>query len=190
MSGTVRAGLIFGFAAVLAVVVSAFLPIPCLGPILVTVLGVGAGYTAAKTTGATRDQRIGRGATTGAIGGLIALVGSVIALFLVYNIPAYQQVIQQQVDQMLRQSPELAEFDRGTLVAAAIGIASFCSGIINFLLMLVGGIIGSLFWKGTPPATAAATDYEPSSGDSPYPPPSRSSEGGGRVYDTDEADRT
>jgi hypothetical protein len=209
MSGTVRAGLVFGLAAALAVTGSALLPIPCLSLISVIALGVGAGYTAAKTTAATREQRIGRGVTAGAIGGLIALVGSAIGLFFVYSIPTYQQQFQPLIDQMLQQTPELEDLgiDLGILLAATVG---FCSGIINFFLMLISGLLGGLFWKGAPGAAATgaqgygSTGYGPGGGPGYSPPgdnyPDQPSgygdrstgraEDNVRIYDPDDRNRT
>lgn len=205
MSGTVRAGLVFGLAAVGAVIGSTLLPIPCLSLFAVIALGLGAGYTAAKTTNATRDQRVGRGLTAGAIAGGIALVGTTIAIIVFSQLPFVQNQIQAQVGQALQQNPDLGEsgLDPAQLAQLATGlggvVGGFCAGIMNFLIMLICGLLGALFWKG-----AAAGQYVPAGG-SPYTPPQGGSyipnqtnttgyggttttpnEGGPRIYDSND----
>lgn len=156
MSPVVRTGLVFGLAAVGAVAGSALLPIPCIGFLSAIALGLGAGYTAAKTTNATRDQRIGRGATAGAIAGGIVLVGGTIAVIVISQLPFMQAQIQASVNQALQQNPELAGsgLDPATIASFAAGgfglIGGLCGGLINFIVMLITGLLGALFWKGTP----------------------------------------
>ncbi len=203
MSGTMRAGLVFGLASVAAFLGALLIPIPCLNVILalasVIALGWGAGYTAAKTTGAGPGQGAGRGATAGAIGGAISLVGLAVALFIIVNIPAVQDRIALIYQQVLEQNPELVTPGVDpTLVGRTAGVVlGFFCGIINFILMVIGGLVGGVMWKGAPgTATAGTPGHEPPSSGSPYyPPPStgdqatRSSEGGVRVYDTDDPNR-
>jgi hypothetical protein len=210
MSGTVRAGLIFGIAAVFAFVGSLLLIAvsPCIGGILAlgsaVALGWGAGYTAAKNTGAGPGQGTARGLTAGAIGGTILLIGSVIVFLLLFLIVANvlnDPNVRNQVEEMLRENPSFRDIDIPT--TAVLGLTNillsgaflgFCIGIINLVLMLLGGAIGGAMWKGTP--GTAATGYGPTGG-TPYHPSSspvesstRSSEGGVRIYDTDEPNRS
>lgn len=220
MSGTVRAGVIFGLAAVGAVIGASLLqllvPIPCIGLLSVIALGLAAGYTAAKTTHATRDQRISRGLTAGALAGLIVLVGGGLGIFLVSLLPAYQAQIQAGVSQAFQNNPDLSGSginpnDFATLLSGGAGIiGGICGGLFNFLIMLICGLLGSLFWKGTAapayvPAGGALPGqsydnqpYNPSYGNQPpsnqpygnppyNPPPSQ--EGGARVYDPNDPNR-
>lgn len=166
MSGAVRVGLVFGIAAVLAIVGSTLLGLivplgGCLGFISVIALGLGAGYTAAKVTMATREQRIGRGATAGAIAGLIVLVLGTLASILLTQLPEYQAQMQATLEE-LQQNPNVA-IDPNDLAAFAgiTGVAaSFCSGLINAIVMVICGLLGALFWKGAP----AASGYGPQGG--------------------------
>jgi len=215
MSPVVRAGLVFGLAAVAAVAGSALLPIPCLGFLSVIALGLGAGYTAAKNTNATRDQRVGRGATAGAIAGGVALVGGTIAVIAISQLPFMQAQIQAGVNQALQQNPELAEtgLDPAQLAALAAGaggiVGGLCGGLINFIAMLITGLLGALFWKGAPtyvPAgganygTPPAGGYIPNqSGGQTYGTPTdpasgqpygnQSDQGGARIYDPNDPNR-
>lgn len=206
MSGTVRAGLLFGLAAIVASIAALFLPIPCVNFILsigsVIALGWGAGFTAAKTTGATSDQRLGRGLTAGAIGGVVVLIGSVIALIALSGVIMSIPGIQEQISEALQQNPDAANLnpdDVGTFLGAGLGVVGFCMGLVNFLLMLLGGLIGGLSWKA--PAAAAyvpagGSAYTPASGgyvptqtsSSTYTPPTES-EGGARIYDPNDPNR-
>ncbi len=202
MSGTVRAGLLFGIAAVFAFVVSLLLGVilPCINLLLgfaaIIALGWGAGYTAAKNTGAGPGQGAGRGATAGAIGGTVVLLGLMVAFLLLFNLPPVQAQIAQVYRETLQQNPELVTpgIDP-TLVGSTAGLVfGFFCGIINFILMLIGGAIGGMMWKGSPGTTTTGT-AEPTGG-RPYHPPSSpgetstpSSEGGVRIYDTDEPNR-
>lgn len=212
MSPTVRAGLIFGAGAIVALIGSTLLPIPCLGFLSVLALGMGAGYTANKVMNSARDRRIGRGATAGAIGGVLALVGTVIAVLIALNLPGTQAAIQEQ----LAANPDLG--DAGidpaqltSLISGAGGIVGgFCGGLINLVVMVVGGLLGSLFWKGA----ALTADYVPAGGSAAYNqpptggyiPPSggaqqyttppagttpggQEPEGGARVYDPNDPNR-
>jgi hypothetical protein len=185
MSGTVRAGLLFGVAATLAFIGSTLLPIPCLNVLSVIALGWGAGYTAAKTTGAGPGQGTGRGFAAGAISGLIVLLGTVIAFVLLANTELFQQQLQSQ----LTQNPAFADsgIDPSTFGSAVgVGIGLFC-GFINFVLMMIAGAIGGLMWKGTP----AAAGYVPAGGSYPQNPSytDPGEPGGARVYDSNDPNR-
>lgn len=213
MSGTVRAGLIFGLAAIVAFVAGLILPIPCVNVLLafgsVIALGYGAGFTGAKTTGAGPGQGVGRGATAGAIGGLVTLIGSTIALLVLgnvlLNIPGVREQLSAGLQEGLRQNPGAAnpDIDPGALFGVGFGIAGFCLGGINFVLMVIGGLIGGALWKGAPAAASYGAPGSPSygapAGGSYIPNQTSSSpgsqsyttpgdtdaEGGARVYDND-----
>jgi hypothetical protein len=190
MSGTVRAGLLFGLAAVFAFLGGLILPIPCLNIVLAFVsliaLGWGAGNTAAKTTGAGPGQGTGRGLTAGAIAGTIVLIGTVIVFLLVQYIPGVSEQINLALQQAAQQNPDAGQVDAGTMLGLGLGIAGFMCGIVNFILMLIGGAIGGMMWKGTP----AAAGYAPAGGyipNQPYGNPG--DQGGARVYDPNDPNR-
>lgn len=158
-------------------------------------LGWGAGNTAAKTTGAGSGQGVGRGLTAGAIAGTVVLIGSVAAFFLLQVIPGFGDAFTQAMQEAAQQNP-----DAGT--ALGLGIIGFGCGIVNFILMLIGGAIGGLMWKGTPAAAAytpAGGSYVPnqtySSTDQPYGgTPTQDyrdpgEPGGARVYDPNDPNR-
>ncbi|HEX6290408.1 MAG TPA: hypothetical protein VFZ66_14555 [Herpetosiphonaceae bacterium] len=194
MSGTVRAGLVFGLAAVLAFLGGFLIPIPCVNMILgfgsVIALGWGAGYTGAKTTGAGPGQGTGRGLTAGAIAGTVVLIGSVLVFLLVQYIPGFQDAISQGLQQAAQQNPEVGDVDVGSFLGLGLGIAGFMCGIINFILMLIGGAIGGMMWKGTP----TTADYVPAGSYQPNqpfgnPPSTSGDEGGARIYDSNDPNR-
>lgn len=172
MSGAVRAGLIFGLAAIVAFIAGLFLPIPCVNIILafgsVIALGWGAGYTADKWTGANQSQRIGRGATAGAIGGLVVLIGSLVAFIALSGVILSLPGVREQIATALQENPDAANLNPDDLQAAVgvgFGFIGFCLGVINFVLMLLGGVIGGAMWKGA----AATSAYVPAGGTSYVP---------------------
>ncbi len=153
-----RAGILFGLAAVVAFIGSLLLGnlLSILALILafgsMIALGWGAGRTAAKVTGAGPGQGVGRGAGAGAIAGLIQLIGLTIALLLLANIPAVRSQIDLALQQAAQQDPNVAGSGlTGGAVSNILGVTGglLCGGI-NFVLMLIGGLIGGAMWKGTP----------------------------------------
>lgn len=169
MSRSLRAGLLFGLTAALAFVGSLLLPIGWVNLLIafasVLALGWGAGYTAAKTSGAGRGQGVGRGLLAGAIAGLIVLIGTLIALIVLGNVlrnqPGFQAALRQQFEMMQQQNPEMGDIDLNALTSLAFVIAGFGCGLINFLLTLLGGALGGLMWRGTPPVASAAPEHTP-----------------------------
>lgn len=205
MSGTVRAGLIFGLAGVFAFLGGLMLPIPCVNFVIafgsLIALGWGAGNTAAKTTGAAAGQGVGRGLTAGAIAGTIVLIGSVLVFLLVQYIPGVRDQVNLAMQQAAQQNPEAGNVDAGAMLGLGLGIAGFMCGIINFILMLIGGAIGGMMWKGAPaaayvPAGGSAVPTQTySSMDQPYGgTPNQGyrdpgEPGGARVYDPNDPNR-
>ncbi len=230
MSPVVRTGLVFGLATVGVLIGTSLLGLVnglfgCLSFISVIALGLGAGYTAAKVSNASRDQRVGRGATAGAIAGGIVLVLGTILLVGLSSLPFYQQATQAQMNQVLndaiQQNPELrdAQGDLSQIFASPMMtgfsvIGNLCSGLINLVLLVITGLLGSLFWKGAPmaagyvPAGAAQYNVPPSGsyvptqtygsqgyGNQPTNPSydaqagQGNSEGGARVYDPNDPNR-
>ena len=168
MSPTVRAGLIFGLAAVVLFAVLSIVPIPCLNFVGVIGIGLAAGYFANRWSNSTADRRLGRGAAAGAIAGAITLIGSVVATMVLINTPTFQSQIGPVLAQ-IQQNPEGTSISPEDLQAGLAGIAVFaggCLGLINLLLMVIAGLLGSLFWKG-----AATADYVPAGGSAAYNQP-------------------
>jgi hypothetical protein len=202
MSPTVRAGLLFGLGGLLAFFGGMFIPIPCVNIIIafgsLIALGWGAGYTAAKASGAGPGQGTGRGATAGAIAGVIALIGTVVALIALSSVIMNLPGVREQIAVALQQDPNTQGLNPGDVEAAAgmgFAVAGFCFGVLNFILMLLGGLFGGMMWKGTPAATYASAGGSPygtsptnTYGNQPgtYTPPT---EGGARVYDPNDPNR-
>lgn len=153
-----RIGLVFGLAATFAFAAGLFLPLPPLNFLLafvsVLALGWGAGYTAAKTTGTSAGAGIGRGATAGALAGGVVLVISVLVFLLLANTPFVRDLFRE----VLQQNPGIVDPNTGEptsvdpTIAALIGGAGggFCLGLINLILMFVGGAVGGMLWRGVP----------------------------------------
>lgn len=207
MSGTVRAGLIFGLGAIFAFIGSILLAgiLPCINFVIAFIsliaLGWGAGNTAAKTTGAGPGQGVGRGLTAGAIAGAVVLIGSILAFLLIQYLPGVSEQVNLAIQEAAQQNPDAGDVDAGAVLGLGLGIVGFGCGIINFILMLIGGAIGGLMWKGTP----AAATYVPGGGsavptqtysstDQPYGAPNQpyrdpGDPGGARVYDPNDPNR-
>ncbi len=152
MSSTVKAGLVFGIAAVAASVGAVLLPF---GPvnyfvalISLVALGWGAGYTAAKSAPPGTGRGIGRGATAGALAGIVVLIVSVIAFALIANIEPFRSALRDAMEQ----TPQINEPGVNPVVAANLtgAGAGFCLGLINLVLLTIGGIAGGLTWRGVP----------------------------------------
>lgn len=215
MSGTVRAGLIFGLGAVGAMLGSALLGLVnpvfgCLSFISIVALGLGVGYTAPKITMATREQRIGRAATAGAIAAGVVLVLGAAALIVLSLLPFYQAAMQNQLQNQLQQAiqqdpafrdqqAELTELFNTAATGFGV-VGGFCSGLFNGVVMLLMSLLGALFWKGAPAATyvPAGGSYVPnqtySTPNQPYGTPDQSyrdpgDPGGARVYDSNDPNR-
>ncbi len=205
MSPVVRAGVLFGLAALLATIGAILILVVfpfnlLLAGIAAAALGWGAGYTAAKASGAGPGQGTGRGAAAGAIAGTIVLIGTVIAFValtpFISSIPGFNEAF----EQGLQQNPEAANLPEGsaaTFLGLGLGVLGFCGGFINFLLMLIAGLIGGVMWKGAAAYVPAggATYGAPATGG--YVPNqtgsqtygNQANEGGPRVYDPNEPNR-
>ena len=205
MSPVVRAGLLFGLAALLATIgatlILVLFPFNLLiAGIAAAALGWGSGYTAAKTSGAGPGQGTGRGAAAGAIAGTIVLIGTVIAFValtpLITRIPGFNEGFQE----ALQQNPNAADLPEGsasTFLGLGLGFLGFCGGFINLMIMLIAGLIGGMLWKGSPsyvPAGGAAYGTPPAGGYVPTQTGSQTfgnqaNEGGARVYDPNDPNR-
>ncbi len=156
MSGTVRAGIVFGMGAVLAFTAGLFVPLPFINVLLafgsMLILGWGAGYTAAKTADPGTGSGIGRGALAGLIAGGIVLVVATVVFVLLANTAAVRDA----VADILQQNPNIVDTNTGEpasvdpVVATLIGGAGggFCLGFINLVLLFIGGAIGGFFGNG------------------------------------------
>ena len=152
MSGTVKAGLVFGIVAIASSVGAVLLP---LGPVnyfvaLVSLLAIGwgAGYTAAKTAPAGTGSGIGRGATAGALAGLVVLIASVIAFTLIANNDTFRLALRDALEQTPQfNEPGINPVAAANLVGAGTGLFL---GLITLVLLTIGGIVGGLSWRGVP----------------------------------------
>lgn len=154
----IRTGVIFGVVAALAFAAGLFIPLGGFQFLIafgaLVALGWGAGYTGAKTAAAGTGRGIGRGAATGAIAGAVVLVLSTLAFLVVANTEFFQDLVRE----ALQQNPGIVDPNTGQptsvdpTTAALIGGAGggICLGLMSLLLMLIGGAIGGLMWKGVP----------------------------------------
>jgi len=201
MSPTVRAGLLFGIAATLAFLAGLFLPIPCVNIILafgsVVALGWGAGYSANKWMNSSADRKIGRGTAAGAIGGVVTLILTAVLFLVLSGVILSIPSVRDQIGQALQQNPDAAQLNPEDIQAAAgvgFGVVGVGCGIVNFLLMLLGGLIGGATWKGA----ASTADYVPAGGSVAYNQPpaggyipqSGQQAGGAQQYNAPASDMT
>jgi hypothetical protein len=169
MSPGVRAGLIFGGIALVAVpllsMLNFVLPFGCLcGTVVSGLLGGLAGFYALRWQG---TQTVAQGVLAGTLAGVGTLIGGIIfglVFFgIVMNTPEGQQLMQQQFQQGMQQqgqqlSPEELQ-NLTALINNLIGpIAGGCMGILNLLIALGGGALGALVAQrrpgDTPPPAA------------------------------------
>lgn len=164
MSPPVKAGLVFGLLSVLTFIggiLIAFLPIINLviayGSLLA--LGYGAGYTAAKVSNAPQGGGVGRGALAGTIAGIVNLLAMTILLGVLASLLTQLPGMQDIFAQAQAQNPGQPQVPiTGGLLGAGGAVAGFCFGLINLIIMLVGGLIGGAVWKGAP-QTVGAQQY-------------------------------
>lgn len=157
MQHTMKPGLIFGVAALLAFVAGIFIPLPIVNYLIafgsVLALGIGAGYTAAKTHRQS-GQAIGYGATTGAIAGIAVLVLGVIAYAILANTAWFQQALvnaAQSGSQIIDANTANPSSVDPVVPAYAFGVGgAFCLGLVLAGLMFAGGAIGGLLGRGVP----------------------------------------
>ncbi|HEU4322303.1 MAG TPA: hypothetical protein VFS21_04055 [Roseiflexaceae bacterium] len=156
MSGGVKAGLLFGLIALIAVPVISWVPyvgaLLC-GPVVAIGLGTGAGYLGLRWS--DRSAGIGTGVLAGGIVGMGALAGSVIFFLVVVNLmmsmPEMQDVF---ADAIRNQQPntQLTEEQLQGLVPLGGLIAGLCIGIFQLLFALGGGAVGGwLFTRNRAP---------------------------------------
>jgi hypothetical protein len=165
MSNTVRAGVIFGIAAVVAFIGGLFFPLPPLNYVLafgsMIALGWGAGYTAAKTAPVGSERGVGRGATAGLIAGGVMLIASVIIFALLANLSPIREAISAAVQQQGVVDPNTGNPTSVDPTAATLSTgagAGFCLGLINLLLLAAGGAVGGFLWRGVPSSGATTDD--------------------------------
>lgn len=157
MSGTVRTGIVFGIAAVVAFIAGFMFPLPPLNFLLafgsMLALGWGAGYTAAKIAEPGTGRGIGRGATAGLIAGAVVLALSTL-LFGLLATPAARQALAEMVqpDAQVVDPSGAESVSADFVIATFVGGsgAGFCLGLVNLILLAVGGAIGGLSWRGIP----------------------------------------
>ncbi len=144
MSGHVRAGLIFGAIAVVAVAALSF--VPCGNILGALILGGLAGFYGVRWSGP--NATVGKGVVASIITGLFAAaVTAVMAIVLVnmsINSPEVQQQLQQQLQEQQQQTGQQISPDQlAAIINAAGPIGGICAGIINLLLSLAAGALGA-----------------------------------------------
>ena len=145
MSGSMRAGLIFGVVGLIAVLATAFIPRPgpvVCGPLLAVLVGGLAGFYGVRWS--IENARVSRGVLAGTLAGLGMLIGAVIGYIIVFNSISSDPSFQEQFGAILQQRPD-ANIDPaalGTMVAIAGAVAGLCFGVLNLLLALAFGALG------------------------------------------------
>jgi hypothetical protein len=145
MSGTLRAGLIFGLVGLIAVLATAFIPRPgpvVCGPLLAVIVGGLAGFYGVRWS--LENARVSRGVLAGTLAGLGMLIGAVIGYIILFNSISSEPSFQEQFGAILQQRPD-ASIDPaalGTMVAIAGAVAGLCFGVLNLLLALAFGALG------------------------------------------------
>ena len=146
----IRSGLLFGFAALAIFVVLTLLQAYGINLLAVLVLGVVAGYMAVS---GRRRPSVGRGLTAGLIGGLVMLVGSFFAGMLIVfllrsealgwaiGIPfiTWIPIVGDTID-------SVNEWSEPWLRSGGM-ILGACLGIINLMLMAIGGAVGGMLGR-------------------------------------------
>lgn len=161
MSPVVRAGLLFGVASVVAAIAGAFIPIGGVNLLIafvsVVALGWGAGYTAAKDSGALPGQGTGRGAGAGALAGVVNMILLAIILTVLFSvitrfIPGLDEQFQSALDEAAQANPDQATPNVSATAIFGVGgaVFGFCIGLVNLILMTIAGLVGGALYKGTP----------------------------------------
>ncbi len=177
MSGGVKAGLIFGLIALIAVPVVSWLPyvgVLLCGPAVALGLGIGAGYLGLRWS--DHWSGVGTGLLAGGIAGTGALIGNVIFFVVVtslmLSIPELKDMFAGAIREQQPNS-ELSDAQLQTLIPLGGVIAGLCIGIFHLLFALGGGALGAWLLKRnqTPstqvPAAASLPSYS-----APAVPPS------------------
>jgi hypothetical protein len=145
MSGTQRAGLIFGAVGLIATLATAFLPRPgpvVCGPLLAVLIGGLAGFYGVRWNIA--EARVSRGVLAGTLAGLGLLIGAVIGYIILFNNISSDPAFQEQFEAFLQQRPD-ARVDPGALgamIGVAGAVAGLCFGVLDLLLALAFGALG------------------------------------------------
>lgn len=143
----VRSGLMFGFAALVIFVVLTLLQAYGLNLLMVLVFGVVAGNMAVS---GRRRASVGRGLTAGLIGGLVMLVGSFFAGMLIVSLLRSQALGWAIGIPFITWIPIVGDtIDNVNEWAApwlhsGAWVLGGCLGIVNFMLMAIGGAIGGV----------------------------------------------
>ncbi|GAB4111588.1 MAG: hypothetical protein Fur005_07550 [Roseiflexaceae bacterium] len=176
MSGTLKAGLLFGLLAIPLSVVS-MLPtmlVPfaalCCGPLVALALGAGAGYMSIRW--GNSEAGIGQGILASSLTGLGVLIGStlffVALIAIVSSMPEFEAGMREAMQQSLEAqggdsglTPETLEM----VIGLSGLIAGACIGLFGLFFAIGGGALGA--WLGvrnrpTPPPFATPPVAPPS----------------------------
>ena len=146
MTRAIWTGLVWGLVAALVFALCLLFAVESGGASVVVglaaVFGMGgaAGYTATQGMRMRPGRGLAAGTTAGTFGGIVVLVGSLIAVALLTGL------VQQRVDLWLQR---LARFvtigiDPAPYLQGGGRLAGGCLGLVNFVLMAVGGGLGGL----------------------------------------------
>ncbi|GAB4202879.1 MAG: hypothetical protein OHK0022_26430 [Roseiflexaceae bacterium] len=163
MSGGIKAGLLFGLIALIAVPVVSILPyvgVLLCGPIIAMALGTGAGYLGLRWS--DRSAGIGTGVLAGGITGIGALLGCVIFFVVAFNLVLSEPGISEAViDQIREQQPnnQMTNEQLQALLPITAVLAGLCVGIIQLLFTLGTGALGGWLAKRNQPAADPLPAY-------------------------------
>lgn len=169
MSGSVKAGLIFGLIGIVATVAVNFIFAFC-SPVVAAIIGGLAGYFGVRWS--VPPAGVGKGVLAGTIAGVLMLVASVIFFVVFINImlgnPQFADAINQVVEQQQQQGGQQLTPDQLSAALSFAGpIAGFCFGLINLLASLALGAAGGAIAARN---TQAPPTYQPPIGPPPMTP--------------------
>jgi hypothetical protein len=153
MSGTLRAGLIFGALAFFSNVAVGMLGLNILAPLLGVIWGVAAGIASINWTETIAEDRSasGIGARAGAIAGVGAFLGLAVGMTIWFSIMGGQEtsidLTQTFADEQgleLPSSAYMQELSRYSLV-----VATCCFGAVSVAVLSATGAVGAYFYDAS-----------------------------------------
>lgn len=177
MPGSLKSGLLFGGIGIIVIIAGSaagsFIPIVGLlcGPVIASLVGLGAGYFGAQW--GKPEAGVGTGTVAGLLSGIGLTIGAMIfyvgAVTFVQTMPEFQILLEEAMAEAFAAQPG-AELDPEQLPALlAVGglIAGFCVGLIYLLFALGFGALGGWFAVRNRPQSSEYNQQPPMS-----PPPS------------------
>ena len=177
MPGSLKSGLLFGGIGIIAIIAASalgsFVPIVGLlcGPLVASLVGLGAGYFGVKW--GKPEAGVGTGTVAGLFSGIGLTIGSLIfymgAIAFVQTMPEFQIIFEEIMAEAMAGQPG-AEIDPAQLpMLLTLGalIAGFCVGLIYLLFALGFGALGGWLVVRNRPQVSEYNQQPPMS-----PPPS------------------